>query len=287
MNQTPQQYIPIDLHCHSTHSDGSYSVKEVLEKVKENGGKYIALTDHDTINGIAEAKIYAAELGLILIPGVEISVTWENNTLIHILGLGIDETNSKLITNLERLRSLRLERGKKIAAGLAKIGINNALEGALSYCSNPESLSRTHFSHWLTAQGYAKPGKAFDKYLAQGKAGHVSQTWASLEEAMDWIISSGGVPVIAHPCRYKFTRTKLLKLIEQFKALGGIGIEVISSSHSKDDVEQISGIALATNLLASVGSDFHTLETYRTIHVGTCQALPLRSKPIFPLLGIS
>jgi 3',5'-nucleoside bisphosphate phosphatase len=164
---------------------------------------------------------------------------------------------------------------------------HNSLEGALSYCNNPESLSRTHFARWLTDQGHAKPGKAFDKYLAQGKAGYTNQTWASLEDAMSWILGSGGVAVIAHPCRYKFTRTKLLKLINNFKSLGGVGIEVISSSHSKDDVEQISGIALASNLLASSGSDFHTIETFRTIKVGVCYPLPLRSKPIFPLLGIN
>ena len=286
MNTIPQ-YIPIDLHCHSTYSDGSYSVREVLDQVKANGGKYIALTDHDTVEGVTEAKIYASELGLVLISGVEISVTWDNNTLVHILGLGIDETNTQLIDKLSNLRALRLKRGEKIAAGLTKIGIHNSLEGALSYCNNPDSLSRTHFARWLTEQGHAKPGKAFDKFLAQGKAGYTNQTWASLEEAMSWIIGSGGIAVIAHPCRYKFTRTKLLKLIADFKSFGGVGIEVVSSSHSKDDVEQISGIALASNLLASVGSDFHTIETYRTIKVGVCHPLPARSKSIFALLGIN
>lgn len=280
--------LPVDFHCHSTYSDGSYPVVEVLDMALANGGKYIALTDHDTVDGIKEARSYAKTIGLQFFAGVEISVTWAKNNLIHIVGLNIDENNEQLVTNLNHLRSSRYLRGEKIAANLAKVGIPNALEGAMKYCSNKEALSRTHFSRFLVDNGYAKEGKAFEKYLAPGKTGYVTQVWANLEDAVKWIIDSGGIAVIAHPCRYKFTRTKLLRLIDEFKQYGGRGIEVISSSHSKDDAYSIATIANNHDLLCSMGSDFHTLETFRTIKVGINHQLPnTNCKPIYTELGIN
>ncbi len=281
-----KQYIPIDLHCHSTHSDGSLSIREVLTLAKTNGAVYQAITDHDTVEGIAEARQTAKELGLNLIPGVEISVTWHNNTLVHIVGLGVDETNQVLVSELAKLRASRIERGKRIGDNLAKIGIPGAFAGALSLCDHPEALSRTHFSQWLVQEGHAKPGKAFEKYLAPGRPGYTAQTWASLENAVKWITESGGVAIIAHPGRYKFTRTKLIKLIEEFKSFGGSGIEVISSSHSIQDEANIAAICRLTGLVASVGSDFHQEESYRKIRPGRNKMLPLGTNPVFPLIGI-
>lgn len=280
--------IAIDLHCHSTNSDGAFRVTKLLDLAKANGGKYLALTDHDTVAGISEAKKYAKEIGLNFISGVEISVTWDKNELIHIVGLNVDETNPILVENLEKLRASRLSRGEKIAENLAKIGIKDALSGAMKYCDNPLALSRTHFSRFLVAAGFAKPGKAFEKFLAPGKPGYVTQKWASLEDAVTWIKQSGGIAIIAHPARYKFTRTKLLKLITQFKEFGGSGIEVVSSSHSKEDIENITKIAVQENLLCSVGSDFHNLgESYRTIHVGINRELPDTCKSVYNELGIN
>lgn len=280
--------LPVDFHCHSTYSDGSYTVREVLDMALANGGKYIALTDHDTVDGIKEARDYARNIGLTFFAGVEISVTWESNNLIHIIGLNIDETNHDLVDNLNKLRSSRYLRGQKIADNLAKIGIAGALEGAMKYCSNIEALSRTHFSRFLVDSGYAKEGKAFEKYLAPGKAGYVAQVWASLEDAVKWITNSGGIAIIAHPCRYKFTQTKLLRLINDFKQYGGTGIEVISSSHSKEDASNISTLAYNCGLLCSLGSDFHTLETFRTIKVGINYPLPQKQCiPVYTKLGIS
>ncbi|MBP9743275.1 MAG: PHP domain-containing protein [Burkholderiales bacterium] len=281
------QLIPIDLHCHSMNSDGSLPVKELLNIAKSNGSKYLALTDHDTVDGVTEAKTYAKEIGLTLFGGVEISVTWEN-ALVHILGLNINESNTNLLTNLAQLGNLRIERGHKIADKLAKIGIKNALEGAMQYCSGEKSLSRTHFNRFLVDHGYAKPGKAFEKYLAPGKAAYVPQQWANLESALEWIIQSGGIGVIAHPSRYKFTRTKLIRLIEQFKYFGGRGIEVISSAHSLSDVANIAKFAHDYDLLGSVGSDFHAIDTgYRKIKVGVNSPLPAICEPIFNSLGIN
>ncbi len=286
-NNQPRQYIPVDLHAHTTHSDGSLSVKELMAMVKNNGGKYQALTDHDTVNGISEAREEASKNELTLIPGVEISVTWTGNTLIHIVGLGVDEKNSQLVESLDNMRNQRIERGKKIAQNLARAGIGGAFEGAMSYCKNPESLSRTHFSDWLVANGYAKPGKAFDKFLAPGRVGYVAQKWANLEDAVKWITNSGGIAVIAHPARYKFTRTKLIKLIDEFKSYGGIGIELISSSHSLQDEANIASLCVSKELLASVGSDFHKTESYRRrINPGINKRPPNKIPTVFKHLGI-
>ncbi|MCC2625967.1 MAG: phosphatase [Burkholderiales bacterium] len=279
--------LPVDFHCHSTYSDGSYSIEEVLNMAKANGGKYIAITDHDTVNGVAKAREYAKSIGLNFFGGVEISVTWEKNNLVHIVGLNIDENNKILVDNLNNLRSNRFKRGEKIAEKLEKAGIPNALEGAMKYCNSTEALSRTHFMRFLVDSGYAKASNAFDKYLAPGKVAYVPQTWASLEDAIKWITDSGGIAIIAHPSRYKFTRTKLLRLIDDFKQCGGRGIEVISSSHSKEDANNIAIIANNHDLLCSMGSDFHTIETFRTIKVGINHPLPNEQcKPIYTELGI-
>lgn len=281
-------HIPVDLHCHSNNSDGVFSVTDLLDMVKNNGGKYIALTDHDTVIGVAEARKHAKQIGLHLIGGVEISVTWRNNILIHIIGLNVDETNAALVNRLNELRKLRLARGEAIAAGLAKVHIPNALEGAMRYCDNPNSLSRTHFARFLVAEGYAKKGKVFDKYMVAGRPGYVNQTWATLEEAVSLIVGSGGVAVIAHPCRYKLTRMKLLELIADFKQYGGSGIEVISSSHSPDDVKRIAAIAACQGLLCSIGTDFHNVgENFQKINVGLNPPLPANCMPIFEKIGIT
>lgn len=288
IKMSEHKLIPVDFHCHSINSDGAFPVKDVLDMAKANGGQYIALTDHDTVDGVAEARAYAKEIGLTFFGGVEISVTWDGNSLVHILGLNVDENNQALKENLYNLRSSRVERGRKIAEKLARAGIHGAFEGAMSYCADEKSLSRTHFNRFLVDKGYAKAGKAFDKYLAPGKPGYVSQKWASLEDAVKWIVDSGGIAVIAHPCRYKFTRTKLLRLIEQFKQFGGRGIEVISSSHSVDDAFSIAKIAEISNLLASVGSDFHSIAgSFKKISVGINPPLPKNCQPIYPEFGIS
>lgn len=276
--------LPVDLHCHSTHSDGDLSVEEVINLAKKNGGKYLALTDHDTINGIALAKEHASKVGLKLIAGVEISVTW-NEKLIHILGLNVDENNQNLQTNLNNLRAKRLTRGERISKELAKAGISNALEGALKYCQSPESLSRTHFARFLVDQGYAKPGRAFDKYLVPGKPGYVDETWASLADAISWIKSSNGIAVIAHPCRYNLKPEGLNNLVQDFKKLGGVGMEVVSGSHSKEDESIALKIAKSHGLLASMGSDFHSQnDNYSHLKLGLTTQLPVDCKTVLPLI---
>ncbi len=281
-----KKYIPIDLHCHTNHSDGALSVRDVLNLAKQNGAQYQAITDHDTVDGVAEARSIGDELNLNIIGGVEISVTWQKGNLVHIVGLGIDENNQQLVSELAKLRASRLERGRRIGVNLAKIGISGAFEGALALADKPESLSRTHFNRWLINQGYAKEGKAFERYLAPGKPGYTQQTWAELSDCVRWIKESGGIAVIAHPGRYNFTRTKLVRLIEEFKSYGGQGIEVISSSHSLIEQENIASLCTKYDLLASCGSDFHQADGFRKILPGGNKAIPLGLKTVFPYLGI-
>lgn len=283
----PQNFIPVDLHCHSNYSDGALPVNELISLAAANGGRYLALTDHDTVSGIKEARLCAAEAGINLIAGVEISVTWQNNCLLHILGLGIDENNQQLIDQLNHLQQNRLERGHKIAESLAKAGIADAFNGAMAYCTNPQALSRTHFAQFLVANGHAKHNRVFDQYLTSGKPGYVMQTWASLADAVAWIINSGGVAVIAHPARYKLSKSKIINLITEFKSYGGTGMEVISSSHSLSDEHLFGGLCKATNLLASIGSDFHRADHYRKIKVGINKTPPDNLPMIFDSLGIS
>jgi 3',5'-nucleoside bisphosphate phosphatase len=282
-----RRLIPVDLHCHSTCSDGGHNVTDLISMVHANGGKHIALTDHDTVCGVAQARQHALALGLHFIGGVEVSVTWRKDILIHVVGLNVNENNINLVEFLDNLRGKRLERGKRIAEGLASIGVQNAFEGALSYASSPESLSRTHFARFLVDNGYAKKSRVFDKYLTKGKPGYVLQEWASLKDTVEMITQSGGIAVIAHPCRYRFTNAKLEELIREFKFYGGMAIEVVSSSHSDKEIIDIAQTARKNQLLASVGSDFHKDgESYLNIKVGLNRPLPVGVEPIYSYLGI-
>ena len=277
--------IPVDLHCHSIYSDGSHSIEEVMQLVRTNHGKYIAITDHDTVDGLALANNKAQEYGLSLINGVEISVTWQDN-LIHIIGLGVDYKNSKLISNLDNLRNQRIKRGMEIAKKLETYGISGAFDGAMKYCTYPNSLSRTHFAKFLVENGYATQSNVFNKFLSVGKIAYVKQEWASLSDAIDWIKISGGIAIIAHPSRYKLGYNRLEQLIIDFKTLGGIGIEVYSSSHDVRAINTIAKLSVKYNLLASSGNDFHNINAYPRVLVGLTPQLPTMCNTVFDHLGI-
>lgn len=277
--------LPVDLHCHTIFSDGSHNIEDVFQLVKNNNGKYLAITDHDTISGLEHANLIVKNYNLNLINGVEISVTWENN-LIHIVGLNINHKDQELKTNLDNLRDKRLKRGQEIAKKLANVGIQNAFEGALKYCTYPNSLSRTHFAKFLVDNGYAKQNNVFNKFLAKDKVAYVKQEWTSLENAINWINNSGGIAIIAHPARYKLSHSSLNKLILEFKLLGGLGIEVYSSSHSVRDINTVANLATKYKLLASAGNDFHSINAYPKMNVGLTPILPEKCLPIFSHLRI-
>lgn len=269
-----------DLHCHSTASDGRLAPAVVVERAAGRGVKALALTDHDEVSGLGQARVAAEMFGIELIDGVEISVSWGRHTL-HVVGLRIDPANARLLEGLRVNRSGRNERAERIAAQLESIGIPGALEGARAYVTNPELVSRTHFARHLVESGRARNMQAvFDLYLGTGKPGYVPHVWASLEEALEWITVAGGLPVLAHPGRYKLDESERASLLSSFKALGGVGVEVVTGSHTPDQYGYWAECAREYSLLASTGSDFHGPEdSYRDL--GDLPALPSGCTPVW------
>ena len=177
---------------------------------------------------------------------------------VHILGLGVDPANAELQEGLYRVRSGRDARAGRMAAELDKAGIHGAYEGALRHAGNPALVSRSHFARYIVEQGHVKDVKSvFDHWLAKGKPGYVEHSWATLEDALRWIVGAGGTAVIAHPGRYRLSKAELREMFAAFKDLGGRGIEVLSGAHKDDEVREFSRVANEFGFLASRGSDFH------------------------------
>ncbi len=277
---------PIDLHCHSTVSDGMLPPAELVARAAGNGCRWLALTDHDDLDGLETASRTAGECGIGFVPGVEISVSWRDVTL-HIVGLGIDPASRTLREGLAQVRSGRAERAEQMAAGLARAGIGGALQGAYRYATNPALISRAHFARYIVEQGHARDtGSVFKRYLVKGKPGYVRHEWASLGDAVEWIHAAGGLAVIAHPGRYRVSAAGMQDLLREFRELGGDGIEVITSSHSTEDYQRFNVLARDASLLASVGSDFHAPEE-SWMDVGGVPALPLLATPVWQALGLA
>ncbi len=248
----------IDFHTHSAASDGALSPRDLVALAAERQVGMLAITDHDTVAGyLAVAAEYTHNpAGLRLIAGVEFSCRWSGTT-IHILGLGMDCQHPAMREALELLNGARIERGKKIARRLEALGFSGALEGALAEAGDSQ-LGRPHFSAWMVARGHvADHNQAFDKYLGQGKTGDVKAFWPELARVVEWIVAAGGVAVIAHPLKYKFTRMKLRRMVIDFMAAGGSGIEVASGYQTADQTDQLRRLAREFALEVSVGSDFH------------------------------
>lgn len=249
--------LNVDLHCHSTISDGVLAPAAVAAHARKAGVDVWALTDHDEIRGIGAARAAAGALGMQFVAGVEISITWAGET-VHIVGLRIDESNPALVAGLERTRTGRDARGRAIAAQLARAGIPGAYEGALKFVGNPDLMSRTHFARYLVECGAcADVAEVFRKYLSEGKPGYVAHRWASLEQAVGWIRGAGGIAVIAHPGRYRFTDLAEGVLFDEFRQLGGAAIEVVTGSHTPEQYPYYAQLARRYGFLASRGSDFH------------------------------
>ncbi|MGE5169570.1 MAG: 3',5'-nucleoside bisphosphate phosphatase [Rudaea sp.] len=246
-----------DLHCHSTRSDGVLSPAEVVRRAACRGVDVLALTDHDEVAGLAEARDAAHEAGVTLVAGAELSVTWQGTT-IHVLGLGIDAAHPALLQGLTAVREGRDARARRIGASLADAGIANAFEGALDYVTSERLISRTHFARFLVDAGHARDMKdAFRRFLTAGKPGYVPHAWASLSSALGWIRAAGGQAVIAHPGRYKLSDGALRTLLGEFRDLGGDALEIVSPSHSAAQYASFAGLARAFGLKGSGGTDFH------------------------------
>ncbi len=272
-----------DLHCHSDVSDGTLRPEALAARAKANGVELWALTDHDELGGQHRARQAALDIGLPYLAGTEISVTFADTT-VHIVGLGIDPNDPALQAGLTATRDGRKLRAMEMSDALAKVGIHGAFEGALGFVGNPDLMSRTHFARFLVATGVCHDThEVFRKYLVKGKPGYVPHRWATLREAVTWINGAGGLAVIAHPARYKFSANEEYALFTEFIAHGGRGVEVVTGSHSAADATRYTETAIEFKLLASRGSDFHSPEESH-MDLGGLPALPAKLTPIWEAL---
>ncbi|MFN7571192.1 MAG: 3',5'-nucleoside bisphosphate phosphatase [Betaproteobacteria bacterium] len=276
----PLHDLNADLHAHSTVSDGTLAPAALVRRAAARGVELFALTDHDEVGGLAEAQAAACEVGLALWPGVEISVSFGDQT-VHIVGLGIDAANEELIAGLRRVRSGRRERAQAMADGLAAAGIAGAFDGALKYVGNPELISRTHFARYLVEAGVcSSTNEVFTRFLVPGKPGYVEHGWARLAEAVRWIVGAGGVAVLAHPARYRLTATEQWALFSEFKEAGGAAIEIAVGAHGADELRRYAQVAREFGFEGSRGSDFHSPVESNT-DLGAAPALPYDIVPVW------
>ncbi len=275
--------INADLHCHSNVSDGTLTPEALAQRAHAHGVELWSLTDHDELGGQQRARDAALALGMDYLTGTEISVTFAGIT-VHIVGLGFDADDEALNAGLAATRSGRRERARQMAEGLAKVGITGAYEGAQRYVGNPELISRTHFARFLVESGVCADTHAvFRSYLTEGHPGFVPHGWARLGDAVRWIREAGGIAVIAHPGRYRFTPTEEYALFTEFIGHGGQAVEVMTGSHSAAEHIRYADTAIEFGLLASRGSDFHSPGESRT-ELGSLPDLPGRLTPVWEAL---
>jgi len=273
-----------DLHSHSNVSDGTLDPAALAARAQANGVQLWSLTDHDEIGGQQRAASAAAALGLPYLAGAEVSVTFAGET-VHVVGLGFDPADTALAAGLATTRSGRERRARAMAEGLAAAGIGGAYEGALRYVGNPDLISRTHFARFLVDSGVCNDThEVFRRFLTSGRPGYVPHQWASLRDAVGWITAAGGLAVIAHPGRYKFTANEEYALFSEFKAHGGQGVEVVTGSHHPSDYAKYADMAREFGLMASRGSDFHSPHESHT-DLGRLPPLPASLSPVWDALA--
>ena len=270
-----------DLHCHSSTSDGDLSPTELILRAREQGVTSLALTDHDSTAGLAEAQQAADSAGIHFIPGIELSANW-NKQCFHIVGLNINPDSPSLQKGTRELQSIRIERAKKIALKLEKKKISGALT-AVSEQVGKGMITRTHFAHFLLTQNHVSSlQQAFDRYLGKGKPAFVATQWTELEIVIKWIKEAGGVAVLAHPMRYKLTASFMKRLLTAFSDMGGQGIEVVSGRNNPDEIHRAANYAKQFNLAGSMGSDFHTPKN-PWVELGRLTQLPSNIPPVWRL----
>jgi len=248
--------LAIDLHTHSCCSDGSLTPGELVQRASASGLHVLALTDHDTIAGLEEARGAAAEAGIRLVPGVEISASWRGQA-IHILGLWIDPTARRLRERLDSQAERRRARMRAICARLAKLGLPGA-ELLAAVEAAPGVPTRAHLAEAMRASGLVdRTDDAFRKYLGRGKAAHLAAEWPALGEVVGWIRETGGVASLAHPARYALSGGARRQLLADFVAAGGGALEVVAGGNGARHVEASAVLAVQFGLLGSIGSDFH------------------------------
>jgi predicted metal-dependent phosphoesterase TrpH len=269
INEVP---LSVDLHCHSNISDGMLNPTELVKRAAAQGVTTLALTDHDTCDGLDEARLEANAQGMTLINGIEFSAVWSKQS-IHVVGLGFDPHHPVMAQAIERQTEGRKIRATKIAQKLSQKGFTDTLEGALNI-ANGSQIGRPHFARYLVESGQVKDmATVFKKLLGAGKIGDVKAQWPDISEVVEWITAAGGIAVLAHPVHYKMTRTKFRCLLEAFIAAGGQSIEVSTGGQSADTIPAMIKWCKEYDLLMSQGSDFHHPEN-KWIELGRLPKLP-------------
>lgn len=274
--------MKVDFHCHSTASDGTLSPQALIDLALEHNVECMAITDHDTTTGFELVQNYARQNSVQLISGVEISCEWNAQT-IHIVGLDFNHTDKTLQQGLQAIRASRKSRAEQMFVKLsAKPNAHlQKLPELVNQLVGDGVIGRAHFAQAMVQLGLvSNHGQAFERYLKRGRIGYVKAEWPSLQQVVAWIVAAGGIAVIAHPKIYKFTSSKLNRLINDFKAAGGQAIEVVNSPRPSSDVIGMAERAERFELLASVGSDFHTPE-HHWRGLGWLAPLPNRCNPVW------
>jgi predicted metal-dependent phosphoesterase TrpH len=258
------------------------SATDLVRRAAGNGVEFLSLTDHDTLQGLSLASKDAAGFGMRFVNGVEISCEWGGGQ-VHILGYAFDSSDAALNRGLADIRSGRVDRARRMALDLEKAGIPGCFEGAMRYAENRELINRAHFARYLVEIGICRDvRRVFDVYLIPGRPGYVPYRWASVKDAVRWILDAGGVASIAHPGRYKFSRNRLHSFFEEFKDGGGQALEVVSGSHSPDEIVKFGRLAAEYNFAASCGSDFHGPdESYSDL--GRIPPIPAALTPVWEM----
>lgn len=277
--------MKFDLHSHSNFSDGILSPAQLVARAKAHEVDVLALTDHDTTAGLLLAREAAALEGIQLINGIEFSSHWGKGG-VHIVGLGFDVDSVELQAAIDAQNIARRHRAEQIALRLARAGIKDALAGA-QMLAGDANVGRPHFAQYLVNTGaVANINAAFKKYLGAGKSADVKYQWPEMAKVIAWIHAAGGIAVLAHPCKYDFTRTKMVALIKDFAAAGGDALEVVSGMQAHPVTEDLARIAAAHNLAASCGSDFH-IPNQAWQELGCFPSLPESCRPVWELLGFT
>lgn len=268
----------IDLHCHSTFSDGALNPEDLIQKALDHQIQCLSLTDHDTIAGYDLLYLAAVSSSIKIISGIELSTRWKKYD-IHMLGYCMEHT-SDLMEVIEQQSQSRIIRAQEIGVALKSAGVSDAYEKARELAGH-ERVGRPHFARVLVSEKKANDmATAFRRFLVRGKSAYVPTQWISIQQAVEVIAKSGGKAVIAHPLKYGLTRTKLHELIGEFRDVGGEGIEVVSGEMTNAQINEMAGLSIRFNLLASSGSDYHGDKQSR-IGLGRQKNLPPHCTPIW------
>jgi predicted metal-dependent phosphoesterase TrpH len=267
-----------DLHAHTDASDGVLSLAGLVDNARAAGVDILAVTDHDLAH--SRQQLQALSRGAIkVIGGIEFSTVWRKIG-VHVVGLNIDPESVSIAEGVAGQQAIRQRRAERIASRLEKLGVPNPYEGAMDKASG-RYVGRPHFASYMVECGFvANERKAFRKYLGPGKCGDVKHLWPAMNLVVDWINEGGGIAVLAHPMKYKLTRSKLLELCRDFKAAGGRAIEVVSGAQASADTAWLSSVCREVNFLASCGSDFHRPDQ-SWASLGRFPAIPTSCTPVW------